>query len=109
MTYEQFWYGDAELYWAYQTVFINKEIEKQEKENNFAWLQGVYIFNALSAALSNSNRTKESDPVQYYLDKPINFNGNKNDMINTEQEKFENRMKAYLVNQKMKIEKKGKK
>ena len=76
MSYDLFWYGDAETYWAYRTAFVNKEKYEQEKENNISWLRGLYIFDALSASLSNSNRTKESDEIRYYMDKPIDFNKN---------------------------------
>ena len=108
MTYEQFWYGDAELYWAYQTFFINKQEEQQERDNNFAWLQGLYMWKAFNVVEYNMNK-KQNDPAEYYFEKPINFDEDKNDMIKTEQEKFDNRMKAYLVNQKMKLDKSNKK
>lgn len=109
MSYEQFWLSEAELYWAYQTAFIMNEKRKNEYDNNFAWLQGLYIFQGISAALSNSNRSKPSDPISEYLSEPIDFTKTKDDIIKSEQDKFEDRMKAYLESKSIKLNSKGKK
>ena len=107
MTYEQFWYGDAKLYWAYQTAFINAKKQKFEEENNFAWLQGLYIYKAFNTVEYNINK-KPSSPQEYYYEQPIDFSKTKNDMIKSEKQKLEDRMKSYLINQKSKLDKKGK-
>jgi hypothetical protein len=105
MSYELFWYGDAETYWAYQTAFINKEKYEQEKENNISWLRGLYIFDALSASSSNANRSKESDEVRYYMDKPIDFNKNLKETIEQKNKDLaQQRFKAYIHSKKILID-----
>ena len=109
MSYEQFWYGSAELYWAYQTAFIKKEQYRMDMDNKFAWLQGLYIYQGVSAALSNSNRSKESDPISNYIQEPIDFTKDKNDIIKSRQEELENKMRVYMEVSKIKLDKKGNK
>lgn len=109
MSYELFWYGDAETYWAYRTAFVNKEKYEQEKENNISWLRGLYMFDALSASLSNSNRTKESDEIRYYMDKPIDFNKNlKEELIQENKNMEQERIKAYIHSKKAILDKMNK-
>lgn len=50
MTYEQFWYGEPSLCKAYRD--LNKL--RIEQRNQELWMQGLYIYDAVSAALSNS-------------------------------------------------------
>lgn len=105
MSYEQFWYNEAELYWAYQTAFIRKQKLNQENENNFAWLYGLYVYNAFSTVEYNINREK-GQPYESYLEKPIDFNKSKEEIIQTEQSKFENKMKAFIESKKIALDKK---
>lgn len=105
MSYEQFWYGDAHLYWAYQTAFINKLKFEQENENNISWLRGLYMYHAFSTVEYNLNRDKGQAP-EHYLDKPIDFNKTIEEVKLTEQQKFENRMKAFIESKKILLDKK---
>lgn len=65
MTAEEYWEGDPHLapfyYKAYKLKF--------EMQNQMAWLQGLYHYNAVSTAIANafSKRTHR------YMDKPIDF------------------------------------
>ena len=61
MTEEQFWYGDLRLFNAY-------EIQYYRHNSYVAWLHGVHTFEAHSKAISNGNRTKQSDPIEKYSD-----------------------------------------
>ena len=110
MSYDLFWYGNAEDYWAYRFAYMKRLEFEQEVTNQNAWLQGLYFFDALSKALSNSNRSKSSDPTYYYMDKPIDFKQQKIDS-NKEEEKLilDNKMKVYLQNYKSKLDRKNKK
>ena len=54
---------------------------KKELENQQAWLQGLYFFNAISVSLYNSLGRKEGQPVQNYMESPIDF-----DNIKTKEE-----------------------
>jgi hypothetical protein len=109
MSYELFWYGDAETYWAYQTAFINKERYEQEKENRISWLRGLYIYDALTASNNNANRTKDSDRISNYMNTPIDWEKMTQDEIKkTRQARLEQDMKAYMRSKQRVLEKKKK-
>jgi len=65
MTAEEYWEGDPHLapfyYQAYKLRF--------DMQNQQAWLNGLYVFNAVSTAISNafSKRTHK------YVEKPFEF------------------------------------
>lgn len=63
MTYEQYWYGEIRLVRDY----IEADKIRQQRDNAAAWWQGVYVYNALTAALSVSEffRAKGRKPVPY--------------------------------------------
>jgi len=63
MTYEQYWYGDTRLIHDYMAA----DKIRQERDNAAAWWQGVYVYNALTAALSVSElfRAKGQKPTPY--------------------------------------------
>ena len=105
MSYEQFWNGEAHLYWAYQTAFVNKIKFEQENENNISWLRGLYMYKAFATVEYNLNREK-GQPQENYFDKPIDFNATKEEIIQTEQDKFEQRMKAFIESKKITLDKK---
>ena len=46
---------------------------KKELENQQAWLQGLYFFNAISVSLYNSFGRKEGQPAENYMESPIDF------------------------------------
>lgn len=91
MTAEEYWEGDPHLapfyYQAYKLRF--------DMLNQQAWLQGLYVFNAVSTALANafSKRTHK------YVEKPFEF-GNKTEEqkseedVQTERDKAINAFKA---------------
>lgn len=63
MTYEQFWYGDPFL-----VITFRKAHELQvEQRNQELWLQGLYIYNAVSVAINNAF----SKQKQKYINKPL--------------------------------------
>ena len=61
MSLEEFWHGDPRLLRAYQISYIRDK-------SYTAWINGVYIFEANSKSLANSNRTKKSDKIEQYND-----------------------------------------
>ena len=69
MPLQEFWYDDPDLLWAYRNVYIEKEKQRIETEKemiNFqSWLQGLYNFNAIVAALDKHHR---------YFKNPIELN-----------------------------------
>lgn len=63
MTYEQYWEQDATL-----AIYYRKADElRKERINQSAWLQGLYIYDALArlAPLFNSNVKKGTKPKPY--------------------------------------------
>ncbi len=81
MSYAEYWEGDSKL-----TQYYRKAYQiKQEEVNNNAWLQGMYIYDAISTALHNALRGmgKSKPPAKDYAKQPYElFKKNK-----TEQEK----------------------
>ena len=65
MSPEEFWEGDPYLARAY----LKAHKIKFDLRNQDMWIQGMYIFNAVSTAISNafSKRTHK------YIEKPIDF------------------------------------
>ena len=71
MSSAEYWSGDSSLVRYYRKAY---EI-KQEEINNNAWLQGMYIYDAVSTALHNALRGKNTK-AREYARQPYNF-GNK--------------------------------
>ena len=81
MSYAEYWEGDPKLAQYYRKAYRIK----QEEMNNNAWLQGMYIYDAVSTALHNALRGmgKSKPPVKDYAKQPYEiYKKNK-----TEQEK----------------------
>lgn len=55
----QFWHGDIRLLEVYQKAYMRDR-------SYTAWLNGAYVFEANSKAISNGNRTKKTDKVNQY-------------------------------------------
>ena len=81
MSYVEYWEGDPKL-----TQYYRKAYQiKQEEINNNAWLQGMYIYDAVSTALHNALRGfgKNKPPAKDYAKKPYEFKNK----VKTEAEK----------------------
>jgi len=63
MTYEQYWYGDPLMV----RDFYKAEQLRQQRRNEEAWLNGVYIMHALNATVCNMFRKEQ----EKYPDKPF--------------------------------------
>lgn len=67
MSIKEFWEEDPELFWAYRFSYINKVKREAEMQNYNAWLQGLYFYDALSIALSNSfGKSNYKYPLEPY-------------------------------------------
>ena len=111
MNYEQFWLdSNPQTYWGYQVAYEKKLEEQYEFENYKAWLNGLYNFDAISKSNYNINRANKNDPVEYYLDKPIDFKAiakqDKEDMKKKKQVALEDSMKALIKSRKSMLDKK---
>ena len=78
MSYAEYWEGDPELAQYYRRAYQIK----QEEINNNAWLQGMYVYDAISTALHNALRGK-NQKTRDYAKQPYEFNNKQK----TEQEK----------------------
>jgi hypothetical protein len=68
MSSAEYWDGDPSL-----TRYFRKAYKiKQEEINNNAWLQGMYIYDAVSTALHNALRGK-NQKAREYAKQPYNF------------------------------------
>jgi hypothetical protein len=91
MSYVEYWEGDLKLAQYYRKAYRIK----QEEFNNNAWLQGMYIYDAVSTALYNSMRGfgKSKPPAKDYAKQPYELKNKvkseveKAKEIETEQEK----------------------
>jgi hypothetical protein len=88
MSSAEYWEGDPSLARYYRKAYKIK----QEEINNNAWLQGLYIYDAVSTAMHNALRGKNSK-AREYTKQPYNFEKKekseleKAKEIETEQEK----------------------
>ncbi len=93
MSYAEYWTKDSSLVRYYRKAY---EI-RQEEINNNAWLQGLYIYDAVSTALHNSMRgfSKTKPPAQEYTKKPYDFkNREKTDAEKAKEVEIEQRKAA---------------
>jgi hypothetical protein len=78
MSSAEYWSGDPSLVRYFRKAYNLK----QEEINNNAWLQGMYMYDAISTALHNALRGKNSKPREY-AKQPYEFENREK----TEQEK----------------------
>lgn len=62
MTYNEFWYGEAEMAKYYREAHTLK----CKTTNQELWLQGIYFIRSIQVALDAKNKTK-------YFDKPVDI------------------------------------
>ena len=81
MSYAEYWEGDPSLAQYYRKAYRLR----QEEINNNAWLQGMYIYDAVSTALYNALRGfgKQKPPAKEYAKQPYPLNNK----VKTEAEK----------------------
>ena len=68
MTYEQYWECPPYLAVAYRKAYRLR----REAENEQAWLQGLYVFDAFAVCLANAF-AKRGAKKQTYIEKPIDI------------------------------------
>lgn len=61
MSYAEYWEGDPSLTQYYRKAYKIK----QDEMNNNAWLQGLYIYDAVSTAIGNAFKGKNSRRSEY--------------------------------------------
>lgn len=68
MSYEQYWEQSPYLTVAYRKAYRIK----RETENEQAWLQGLYVFDAFAVVLTNVF-SKRGAKKQKYIERPIDI------------------------------------
>ncbi len=76
MTADEFWYASPLLTRAYREAHKLR----QRQENNLAWLQGMYVYSAFSAAIDNTFGKKGAKKAEY-IKQPVDLG------LETEEEK----------------------
>lgn len=69
MTYEEYWRGETGIHTAYRKAYERE----QKRRNEFLWLQGRYVYDAVGALvpiLSMRSKAKRPEP---YLDHPYDL------------------------------------
>ncbi len=83
MSTREFWEDDPEYLWAYRKSYMDKIKSQQETDNFNAWLNGLYVYNAVSISLHNGfgNGSAKS-----YMKQPIDFSKKTKEQIVEERE-----------------------
>ena len=68
MTYEQYWEQSPYLVVAYRKAYRLR----READNEQAWLQGLYVFDAFAVCLANAF-AKRGAKKQTYIEKPLDI------------------------------------
>lgn len=106
MSYAQFWDEPSVLAIDFRKAFRLK----REIENEQAWLQGMYIYNAFAVALHNAF-TKRGGQKLYYLEKPLDIfpltEAQKKKREKEEYAKMQKAMEEMIRSQKSKKKSKG--
>jgi hypothetical protein len=88
MSSAEYWEGDCSLTRYYRKAYKIK----QEEINNNSWLQGLYVYDAISTALHNALRGK-NQKAREYAKQPYNFE-------NKEKSEFEKAKEVEIERQK---------
>jgi hypothetical protein len=98
MSYDDYWHGSPELFWAYRVAYFNELEYKRDYDNYRAWLNGLYNFAAFSTVEYNVNR-KETMQPENYLPKPFDFKEMaRRDIIEERRKQEELKVKTMLSN-----------
>ena len=68
MSYEQYWDGSPQLVIAYR----NAHKLRLEMENEKAWLQGLYVYDAFAVCMANAF-AKRGARKKDYIEKPLDI------------------------------------
>lgn len=82
MSSKEFWEEDPQLYWAYQTFYLKQQEINFERDNQYMWLQGMYIYEGVSVALHNAFQKTQ----RHYAEEPYNLKGKAEQEKKTDEE-----------------------
>lgn len=106
MTYEQYWERSPYLAVAYRKAYRLR----REMENEQAWIQGLYVFDAFTVCLANAF-SKRGSKKQTYIEKPIDiFPISEREKMRREAQenaKMQQAMEAMMAKQRQRKKQKG--
>ena len=106
MTEHQYWEESPQLAAAYRDAYKLR----REAENEMAWVQGLYVYDALAVCLSNAF-SKSGARKQNYIERPIDIyppsEEEKKRREREEYKKMEDAMKAMIARQRQEKKSKG--
>ena len=91
MTYKQYWYASPHLVRTY----VKADEYKQDRMSQEAWLQGLYIYGAFGAVLSNAFGKKGAKKAEYFPE-AFRFRKKSKAELAEEAEKERQRITAYF-------------
>ena len=92
----EFWCEEPDLLWTYRTFYIEKMKIQAETNNYNAWLNGLYIYDAITKGLYNSFGRDKGKKVIDYVEKPYEFvkeNKTEEEKKKEAKEKLQNKIK----------------
>lgn len=100
MSVREFWNEEPSLMWAYRKSYMEKIKLESELSNYNAWLNGLYVFDAISTSLYNCLGRDKGQPAKHYLEKPFDFSKNEEQIKEEERIKNEQEVKNALARMK---------
>ncbi len=92
MSNKEFWEEEPNLLWTYRNSYMEKLKAERDKINHTAWLNGLYVYEAVSKSIYN-NFKKETLPVQEYTNKPYDFDKTEEELRKEKQLEVEEKIK----------------
>ena len=71
----EFWEEEPDLLWTYRKSYIEQKKMESEMLNYSAWLNGLYVYDAISVVAHNILSKQGTSPKNYF-EKPLELNVN---------------------------------
>lgn len=91
MPVREFWEEEPKLLWAYRKSYMDNFKLEREKENFNAWLQGLYIYDAVNKSIYNNFNNKNK--AKSYMSQPIDFSKTIEDFEKEKQREMEDKIR----------------
>ena len=75
MPIAEFWEEEPDLLWTYRKSYIEQKKMESEMMNYNAWLNGLYVYDAISVVAHNLFAKKGTSPKSYF-EKPLELGKN---------------------------------
>lgn len=99
----EFWEEDPNLLWVYRKSYMERLKIERETINYNAWLNGLYVFDAISVSLYNSF-SKAGTEMKMYVKEPFDFELTKEEAEIKQRKQLEDNIRKSLRRKKALIE-----